>query len=581
MTAIQAALAHIRLDGNHENPATPIKPHPLALPPDVTLESFYEFIAAACQICGVEEVEIVHSDSQLVDGWYLEQPKAHDMHAIYDRDFFVASAVIAPSSVPQIQDMVRLCNRYNIPLWPISIGRNIGYGGAAPRVRGSIVLDTGKNMKKVLEVSEEGAYCLVEPGVTYSDLYDYLVEHGLEDKLWIDVPDLGGGSVMGNALDRGVGYTPYGDHFMMHCGMELVLPTGELLRTGMGALPDPTQPGMSESTPLHDQPGNKCWQLFNYGFGPYLDGIFSQSSLGVVTKMGFWLMPNPGGFQSYLVTFPKEEDLEAAVEVIRPLRLQNILPNVPTLRYVTLDAAVLGSKADYVSHTGPLTEDDKNALQEKLNLGRWNFYGAVYGPEPIRSALLQIAKDAFLTVPGAKFLLPDDIAEPSVLHIRSKTLRGVPTYDELKWLDWVPNGIHLFFSPISKVSGEDAMKQFAISKRRFEEAEMDFIGTFTVGMREMHHIICIEYNREDKKMKERAIWLIRTLIDDCAKMGWGEYRTHLGLMDQIANTYNFNDNILMKVNETIKNALDPKGIIAPGKSGVWPSKYDKEKWVLK
>jgi len=36
--------------------------------------------------------------------------------------------------------------------------------------------------------------------------------------LWVDVPDLGGGSVLGNTLDRGVGYTPYGDHFGMHCG---------------------------------------------------------------------------------------------------------------------------------------------------------------------------------------------------------------------------------------------------------------------------------------------------------------------------------------------------------------------------
>jgi hypothetical protein len=32
-------------------------------------------------------------------------------------------------------------------------------------------------------------------------------------------------------------------------------------------------------------------------------------------------MPNPGGFQSYLITFPREEDLHQAVEIIRPLRL--------------------------------------------------------------------------------------------------------------------------------------------------------------------------------------------------------------------------------------------------------------------
>ena len=43
--------------------------------------------------------------------------------------------------------------------------------------------------------------------------------------MWLDVPDVGGGSIIGNAVERGVGYTPYGDHWMMHCGLEVVLPT--------------------------------------------------------------------------------------------------------------------------------------------------------------------------------------------------------------------------------------------------------------------------------------------------------------------------------------------------------------------
>jgi hypothetical protein len=78
------------------------------------------------------------------------------------------------------------------------------------------------------------------------------------------------------------------DHWMMHCGMETVLPSGELIRTGMGALPDPSRPHSDRLRP--DQvPGNRAWQLFNYGFGPYNDGIFSQSNLGIVTKMGIWV----------------------------------------------------------------------------------------------------------------------------------------------------------------------------------------------------------------------------------------------------------------------------------------------------
>lgn len=69
--------------------------------------------------------------------------------------------------------------------------------------------------------------------------------------------------------------------------MEIVLPSGELIRTGMGALPHPDAKG-STLRP-DEQPPNACWQLFNYGFGPYNDGIFSQSNLGVVVKMGIWV----------------------------------------------------------------------------------------------------------------------------------------------------------------------------------------------------------------------------------------------------------------------------------------------------
>jgi len=51
-------------------------------------------------------------------------------------------------------------------------------------------------------------------------------------------------------------------------------------------------------------------------------------------------------------------------------------------------------------------------------------------------------------------------------------------------------------------------------------------------------------------------------------------------MDQIAETYNFNDNAQMKLNEKIKNQLDPKGVLAPGKNGIWPANYSREAWRL-
>jgi 4-cresol dehydrogenase (hydroxylating) flavoprotein subunit len=69
------------------------------------------------------------------------------------------------------------------------------------RVRGSVLFDMGARMNRILEVNEKFAYALVEPGVTFFDLYKYIQDHKL--KLWLDVPDLGGGSILGNTVERG------------------------------------------------------------------------------------------------------------------------------------------------------------------------------------------------------------------------------------------------------------------------------------------------------------------------------------------------------------------------------------------
>lgn len=159
---------------------------PLALPPNISQDVFKEFATVVHGIVG-DNITVIESMDQLDDGSYLAQPFAHDPHYFLDKDCMVASAVVRPLSVPQVQDIVKLAGKFQIPLWTASIGRNSGYGGAAPRLRGSVVLDLGRHMDRILEVNTEGAYALVEPGVTFKNLYDYLVEHNLRDKLWIDV----------------------------------------------------------------------------------------------------------------------------------------------------------------------------------------------------------------------------------------------------------------------------------------------------------------------------------------------------------------------------------------------------------
>ncbi|MBK8576175.1 MAG: FAD-dependent oxidoreductase [Elusimicrobia bacterium] len=141
-----------------------------------------------------------------------------------------AAAFVYPADVDQLQKVLRIATDHRIPLWPCGKGKNWGYGSATPAKEGAVVVVL-ERMNRILEVNETLAYAVVEPGVTYRQLHEHLQKRGIQ--LWLDCTDgPADGSVMGNALERGIGETPYGDHFENICGMEVLLPDGKLLRTG-------------------------------------------------------------------------------------------------------------------------------------------------------------------------------------------------------------------------------------------------------------------------------------------------------------------------------------------------------------
>ncbi|KAI1609903.1 hypothetical protein EDD36DRAFT_59544 [Exophiala viscosa] len=538
------------------------------LPPYTTQEKFDEAITKLKAAVGDQWVHV--NDGALVDGWYMEHPNTHDSNHVADQEALVASAVVYPSTVEEVQAIVRWANDTLIPLHPISMGRNLGYGGAAPRVSGSVVVDLGKRMNKVLKIDGQNYSCLLEPGVSYFALYEAVKKTGLP--LWIDCPDLGGGSVMGNALDRGVGYTPYGDHFGMHCGIEIVLPDGSLLRTGMGALPG------------ENDTDNLTWQSFQNAYGPIVDGMFSQSNFGIVTKMGFWLMPATGN-QSYLVTFPREEDFEQLVDLIGPLAASRVFGNVPQIRHVVQELAVTGKPRSHFwpegSNTaGRLPRDVIDREAAKLPLGNvsWIFYGCQYGDEATIKSQLELIKSTFAKVPGSKFYLPSDLPDDHYLHDRAKVNKGEPVLKELDWLNWLPNGGHIACSPILPTTGKHARTFMDIAERLYAKWGFDSFSTLCVAGREMHFISEIVFDREDADSKRRAACLMRELIDEGAKKGYGEYRTHLLYMDQVAGTYKWGNGALGRFNETIKDALDPNGIMSPGRNGIWGKRWREKGW---
>lgn len=358
-----------------------------------------------------------------------------------------------------------------------------------------------------------------------------------------------------------------------------------------------------------------------------VSGIFSQSNFGIVTKMGMALMPNPGGHEAF-VSRPQTRQLRyyqiaannlhrctpfptkmtsrpwyvppkppnttvtppamntnqpSQMEIIRPLRIAQILENVAQVRHVTQSLAARGlPRTAYHTGAGPIPPATLHAAAAATPIGdhAWAYYGMAYGPPHIRAHKLTLIDAEFRRIPGAKKIDPSTLPPDEYFFSRARVASGVPDIHELRWVNWQPNGAHIAFSPVSPIRGRDAMRLFELGKRKHEEYGIDFFPAFCVGLREMHLIVEIVFDRADGGSKVRALECLRDLVDEAAREGYGEYRTHLVLMDQVAGTYSWNDGALMKFNERLKDALDPNGILAPGRCGIWPKRYRGRGWEM-
>ena len=490
----------------------------------------------------------------------------------------LASAAVAPDGVEQVQAVVRIANKYKIPIYPVSTGKNLGYGGSAPVYSGSVVLDL-KRMNRILEVNEENAYALVEPGVSYFDLYRYIQEKGL--KLWVDVPDPGWGSPVGNSLDRGGGYlmAQYRNHFDSHCGMEVVLANGEIIRTGMGAMP-----------------GAKTWQEYKTGFGPWVDGIFSQSNFGVVTKMGFWLMPEPEAYLSGTVYVPRHADLIPLVKSLNYLentRVTNGMPDlgspllyIPMIQEIDVwneggappppDAELAGLLAK--SEAGFSAELEQYALQKGISY--WSCKLSFYGAPKANAANWEFAKEKFSEIPGAKFEDGESYKFPLTPEQREKVHKpqfGIPSLAMFSIgarsaTNPQPASGHLWFSPIIPRTGEaifEANRVFAAAAKEFGLPFLSFNLPSTYWERAFIYIFAFPVT-PDREFNKRNRAAFAKLIQVAAEHGWGEYRTAPAFQDAIMKTYSFNNNALLRFHETVKDAIDPNGILSAGRYGIWP-----------
>jgi 4-cresol dehydrogenase (hydroxylating) len=502
--------------------------------------SISEFMTAVAGTLGEAAIEQAASERAAVGHHTLPAPDVPP------------PAILYPSSTADVQTIVRLANQYRVPLFPISAGQNIGLGSRAPMAAGQVVVVLGRRMNRVIEVNDDFGYAVVEPGVTFNSMYAELERR---DSRLMMSPTAGppDGSLLGNALDKGGGAGPLGSHFDNVCGMEVVLGNGDVIRTGDGGIDAAEHPN---------------WHVTKYSFGPALDGLFTQSNYGIVTRMGLWMMQRPSHVQMFFFTFPDDDDLGQIVDLIRPLKASGA---VPTMIRATNDLYLLSSqerhpRADSSAPRAPLPDDERAALRRKHGIGSWTVSGALYGAsaEALQPALDRVQAH-FLASGKARYISAEEAAPRPIFQAAINSNSGRPAGGELNMLNWRPGQGAIWMTPGARMSGSTVNDFQRACRAAAADCGLEYMASFVCGPRFARGIHAILYDRTSAGETARADRCYRKMCEVFRSAG-----VFIGRAPTIYQDYHQGQRApeIVTACAAIKRALDPNGIIAPGRYGI-------------
>ncbi|CAK7235012.1 hypothetical protein SCUCBS95973_009126 [Sporothrix curviconia] len=523
--------------------STPKVPIPTILPPGVTKEVFDQAILDFSEAIGSENVFVGEGLSHYVDPYDLAE------NDIVKRK--LPSAAVCPSSVDEVRAVLSVATQHSIPLWTFSRGKNLGYGGPAPRVNGSVALDLHK-MNRIIEVNDQFSYAVVEPGVTWKDLIDHCNKNG--KKVWSSSPSLSWGSVTGNSVS----------------GIEVMLADGDLVRTGQFGID-----------------GSPSAFLSKFTYGPSVEGLFMQSNLGVVTKLSLWMTPQPQAFMECSLTVPSFEDVVPLVDSLGRMRQTGLIPSCVWVLSRNEIIATLGKRHQFWEGEGAIPEWRLAEIGEQYGLSYWVARWGIYGPKRTVQAQFEDIQEILArevptgTVKGAFFegrngvLLKNADIPPE----NGRLLTGVSSMFSLPFVDWAlpadgtGKGAHGDYAPIIPNSGKMVLEWLQASYKRYADAGFEPATDFFMHERHVLMVNMFAYDQRDAKQTANVQRMFLGFHEDSKQRGYGMYRAHVNFMDLIAQHNNFNNYSYLRFVEKIKDAVDVNGILSPGKSGIWPQKY--------
>ncbi len=433
-------------------------------------------------------------------------------------------AVVTPDNLDQLRELILFSADKAFSLFNLLSPGEIN---TAPIPgKGAIVVIDLKKLNAIIEVDTKAAYALVEPGVNFEQLNAYLENNDIP--FIVDFEKNSKQSVSGSISNRHYGYTPYGDQLMMQCGMEVMLANGNLIRTGMGAMP-----------------GSNSWQLFKYGYGPYVDATFTQSNNGIITKVGIWLMPKPPGYKPFTVQLPNEAALNQAVEIMRNFKINMLVPNTVAISSAQSDALQFADE--------DITSSSDEAMAEKHQLGHWNVYGALYNLPANVDFLWQAVSGALGQIEGAKILSDEATATHPIWAQREKRMKGQFNSINKHLADFSSINVH-FASPID---GDDAIKMANLLKNTSNPNQLNMISQFALTWRTMMNQVQVLYPTGNPEKLAQARELTQQLINTFSEQGYPVCLVDADMQEAV-------DQVtlggLQTLKKRVKKALDPQRV---------------------
>jgi len=256
--------------------------------------------------------------------------------------------------------------------------------------------------------------------------------------------------------------TQFRNHWEARCGLEVVLPNGDVVRTGMGA-----------------RSGADSWQDYRNGYGPALDGLFTQSNFGIVTKMGFWLMPEPQGFRSATIEVPRYQDLHALIRIFNYVENSRLFTGMPylsspllnvynapeTLGMETPDRPMLQPTPEHLDLIKGTSVGYSDALERygrEKGIAYWSLRLGFYGPTAVTAAQWEAIKGLFGEIEGVRFLdgkafdLPVPQELKGDIHLPEFGIPSLEIFQLVVRRSFNPAGSagHIGFSPIIPRTGQ-------------------------------------------------------------------------------------------------------------------------------